>query len=110
MTGVRNMNIGERSVEPKLIVPKKAKEVVEKTATKTVEVTINILKWIFIILVIYISLVTFWGYLSAGEQFLTNVVTISVGGFWAFLFGYFGWRLGQTIENYFVNLKKKSNE
>jgi len=94
----------------KPITPQKAKHVVEKTATRTVEVTIGILKWIFIVLFIYISGVTFWGYLTAGEEFLTNVVTISVGGFWAFLFGYFGWRLGQSIELYFIKLRKKGKE
>jgi hypothetical protein len=97
-------------IDPKSITPEKAKHVVEKTATRTVEVTISVLKWVFIVLVIYISIITFWGYLTAGDEFLTNVVTISVGGFWAFLFGYFGWRLGQTIEVYFIKLKRKGHE
>ena len=44
--------------------PKKAVKVVEKTATKTVEVTIGVLKWIFIILLFFISVVTFLGYLE----------------------------------------------
>jgi hypothetical protein len=94
----------------KLRTTRNAKKVVEKTATKTVEVTIGILKWVFILLIIYISIVTFLGYITTGDQFLTNIATISVGGFWAFLFGYFGWRLGQTIENYFLKLREKGED
>jgi len=88
--------------------PKQAKKVVEKTATKTVEVTVGILKWVFILLIIYISVVTFLGYLTTGEKFLTDIATLSIGGFWGFLFGYFGWRLGQTIEDYFHKVQKQS--
>ena len=89
---------------------KKAVKVVEKTATKTVEYTVGILKWIFIILLFIISIATFLGYLERGNQFLIEVATLGVGGFWAFLFGYFGWRLGQSIEEFFQNAKKKGNE
>ena len=92
------------------IYPKKAVKVVEKTATKTVEYTIGILKWIFIILILIISIATFLGYLERGNQFLIEVATLGVGGFWAFLFGYFGWRLGQSIEEFFQRAKKKGNE
>lgn len=84
---------------------KKAKIVVKKTATKTVKFTFGILIWIFIILIVYISFATLLGYLYQGNQFLTNIATISIGGFWAFLFGYFGWRLGQSIEEYFNQAK-----
>ena len=94
----------------KKISPKKAVKVVEKTATKTVEYTIGILKWIFIILIAYVSIVTFLGYLYQGNKFITDIATLSVGGFWAFLFGYFGWRLGQSIEEFFQSVKRKSEE
>jgi hypothetical protein len=91
------------------IAPDGTKEAVEKTATKTVEVTIGIIKWAFIIIVSYISIVTFLGYLSAGTSFLTNVATLSVGGFWGFLFGYFGWRLGESIELFFNKKFRRNN-
>ena len=90
--------------------PKKAVKVVEKTATRTVEFTIGVLKWIFIILLFVISIATFLGYLERGNQFLVEIATLGVGGFWAFLFGYFGWRLGQSIEEFFQAAKKKGNE
>jgi hypothetical protein len=96
-------------LDRKQIDPKKAKKVMEKTATKTVELTFGFLKWMFIILIVYITIITFWGYIATGQQFLTNVATLSVGGFWGFLFGYFGWRLGQSIEEFFNKKFKKRN-
>jgi hypothetical protein len=94
-------------MKTKTINKKKAKEVVGKTATKTVTYTIHAIKLIFIILIIYITGITVYGYLSTGQEFLTTVATLSVGGFWAFFFGYFGWRLGQSIEEYFLEISKK---
>jgi hypothetical protein len=83
----------------------KARDFAQSTAKKTVEVTSHILKWVFILLVAYISIVTIYGYLSSGEEYLNNIATLSVGGFWAFFFGYFGWRLGQSLEDYLVKRK-----
>lgn len=33
---------------------------------------------------------------------MKTITSLSLGGFWAFFFGYFGWRIGQEIENYFI--------
>jgi len=86
----------------------KAKKVVGETASKTVKVTITMIKIIFIIIIIYtVAISIFLFFKTDTEQFLTNVATLSVGGFWAFFLGYFGWRMGQTIELYLLNLKKK---
>jgi hypothetical protein len=84
---------------------KKAKEFAQTTAKVTMEVTSHILKIIFILLVAYIGIVTLYGYLNSGEEYLNTIATLSVGGFWAFFFGYFGWRLGQSLEDYLVKRK-----
>lgn len=81
----------------------KAKKVVGKTANTTIKITKHFVRWVFFLLVIYISGVTVYGYIVSGSEFLTSIITLSVGGFWAFFFGYFGWRLGQSIEEYFLN-------
>jgi len=87
----------------------KAKRMVGETATRTVRFTIKIVKLIFILIIAYTALVTIWIYLNSDpETFFTNIATISVGGFWAFFLGYFGWRLGQSIEVYFYDLKGKN--
>lgn len=86
----------------------KAKKVVGETATKTVKATKTVVKIIFILIIIYTFFISIYLFLTTDpEQFLTNVATISVGGFWAFFLGYFGWRMGETVESHFRSMKKK---
>lgn len=77
----------------------KAKEAVKETTKKT----IHILRWIFILLIIYVSTIIIIGFLSEGWDMIKTIATLSTGGFFGFLFGYFGWRLGQSIENYLID-------
>jgi len=85
----------------------KAMKVVEETASKTVKFTWTIIKIVFISVIIYTVVVTLLLFLQTGvEDFLKNVATISVGGFWAFFLGYFGWRMGQISEEYFTKMRK----
>jgi hypothetical protein len=85
----------------------KAKKVIKKATTKTIKFYKNLLIAIFIIIIIYTVFVSIWAFINAGADFLTNIATLSVGGFWAFFLGYFGWRMGQTIEEYFTNIRIK---
>jgi len=85
----------------------KAKKMVGETAAKTVKFTMTMIKIVFVLILIYTALVAIWIYLKSDpEKFLTDVVTFSIGGFWAFFLGYFGWRLGQSIEVYFYDIRK----
>ena len=87
----------------------RAKKIVEKTATGTVKFTITIVKIVFVLILAYtiiISLYLFFNSEDQGQWLFTNIATISVGGFWAFFLGYFGWRMGQIIENYFMHMRK----
>ena len=93
----------------KITAKDKAKKAVEKTAQTTIKFTATMVKIIFIIIIIFTIFVTLWQYFFVNrEQFLSTIATVSVGGFWAFFLGYFGWRMGQTIEVYFHDLKKKN--
>ena len=95
---------------PKKINKEKAKKVIEETATKTVRFTMKTVIIVFVTIVFYTVAVTLFGFFRSGEDFLTilqNIATISVGGFWAFFLGYFGWRMGETVEHYLISMKKK---
>ena len=86
----------------------KAMKAVGKTASTTYKATITMVKVVFVLIIVYTYLVSLYIFLTSDrEQFLTNIATISVGGFWAFFLGYFGWRMGQTIEVYLHTIKKK---
>ena len=92
---------------PQRISKEKARRVLGKTATKTVQFTKKTVIIIFVLIIVYTIVVTMLGIIKSGADFLENIATISVGGFWAFFLGYFGWRLGQTIETYLVSMRKK---
>lgn len=89
----------------------RAKKVVEKTASTTVKFTKTIVKIIFILIIVYTIIVSLYIFFTteSRDEFVTNIATISVGGFWAFFLGYFGWRMGQTIEEYLSHIRKKNN-
>jgi uncharacterized membrane protein len=83
----------------------KAKKVIKEATSKTIKFYKHLLIVIFILIIVYTIVISIFAFLEAGTNFLTNVATISVGGFWAFFLGYFGWRMGQTIEEYFKKIK-----
>jgi len=89
----------------------RAKKMVEKTASTTVKFTKTMVKIVFVFIIVYTIIISVYIFFTIEhrEDFLSNIATISVGGFWAFFLGYFGWRMGQTIEEYFIHLKKKNN-
>ena len=83
----------------------KAKKVIKEATNRTIKFYKNLLVVIFILIIVYTIVVSFFAFLEAGVNFLTNVATISVGGFWAFFLGYFGWRMGQIVEESFKKVK-----
>lgn len=86
----------------------KAKIMMEKTASKTVKFTFTMLKVIFVMVIIYTIIISIYILFTPdAKDFLINIATLSIGGFWAFFLGYFGWRMAESIENYFIHMKKK---
>jgi hypothetical protein len=84
---------------------RKAMQVVEKT---TLKVTKTIFIFVFFVMIIVTVIYSIYTFLSSKNlaSFLEGILTLGIGGFWAFFLGYFGWRMGQTIEIYFHNLRK----
>jgi len=86
----------------------KAKTIVKKTADKTAKLTRTLIILIFGVMIIYTIFMTAYLIYSSGiSGFLTNIATLSIGGFWAFFLGYFGWRMGQIIEEYYSQIRRK---
>lgn len=67
---------------------------------KTVSTTMSLLRWIFLIILIYVVLTMLWGFWDRGGEYIRDIATLSIGGFFAFFLGYFGWRLGQELEEW----------
>ena len=91
----------EEEPQPK----RKAIHVVEKT---TLMVTKTIFIFVFVIMIIVTVVYSVYTFISSRNlaDFLEGILGLGISGFWAFFLGYFGWRMGQTIELYFHNLRK----
>ena len=66
----------------------------------TVKTTSHLILWTFFIISLYIIVTTAYGFYIQGFAFLDGIVTLSVGGFFAFFMGYFGWRLAESMEGW----------
>ena len=47
------------------------------------------------------------GLLLTNEEYIQQIVTLSIGGFLGFFMGYFGWRAAMLVEEHFIKLSKK---
>jgi len=55
----------------------------------------------------YVVVSIFLLMLSNQQEFLTQIVVYSVGGFFAFFMGFFGYNLAQQVTVYFTDKIKK---
>ena len=83
----------------------KTRRIVKQSADTTISVTRHFVIWLFLILVVGVTAITILSYISSGID-ISTIASLGIGGFWAFFFGYFGWRLAEELETYFKWRKK----
>jgi len=64
---------------------------------KTVRVTIYALRWIFLLIFLFISIGIFVLFITGGQNYIQIILGYSITGFFTFFMGYFGWILAQGI-------------
>ena len=69
----------------------------EEIPLKTMKVTIYALRWIFLLVFLFISVGIFALFLTGGENYVQAILGYSITGFFTFFMGYFGWILAQNI-------------
>ena len=69
----------------------------EEIPFATVKVTMHALRWIFLIIFVYITVSIVLLIIQGGNEFITNIVVYSVTGFFTFFMGYFGWMFARSI-------------
>ena len=63
----------------------------------TVHVTMNALRWVFLLIFIYLAIGTFVMLVQDGAGSVKNIIIYSVTGFITFFMGYFGWIIARDI-------------
>ena len=63
----------------------------------TMKVTIRMLKWIFVLIFIYIAVSIVFLIAQGGDEQIRNIIVYSVSGFFTFFMGYFGWMFARSV-------------
>lgn len=69
----------------------------EDLPVKTMKVTIYALRWIFLLIFLFITIGIFVLFISGGQDYVQVILGYSIAGFFTFFMGYFGWILAQGI-------------
>jgi len=64
---------------------------------RTMKVTLHALRWIFMLIFLFITVGIFVLFLTGGENYIQIILGYSIAGFFTFFMGYFGWVLAQSI-------------
>ena len=73
------------------------KNLFEDLPVKTMKVTIHALRWVFLLIFLFIITGIFALFLTGGMDYIQIVLGYSIAGFFTFFMGYFGWILAQGI-------------
>ena len=65
--------------------------------TKTMRVTIHALRWVFLLIFIFMIIGILALFLTGAENHIQNILGYSIAGFFTFFMGYFGWILAQGV-------------
>jgi Zn-dependent protease with chaperone function len=69
----------------------------EEIPFKTMKVTLHALKWIFLLIFLFITIGIFVLFLTGGQNYMQVILGYSIAGFFTFFMGYFGWMLAVSI-------------
>jgi hypothetical protein len=79
----------------------------EEIPLKTMKVTIHALRWVFLLIFLFISAGIFALLVTGGEENVQMIVSYSITGFFTFFMGYFGWMFAQSIMELIAGNKEK---
>jgi len=69
----------------------------EELPSKTVRLTVHALRWVFLLVFLFITVGIFALFITGGQSYIQTILGYSITGFFTFFMGYFGWLLAQSI-------------
>ena len=82
----------------------------EELPFTTMKITLRMLKWIFVIIFIYIAMSIIFLIVQGGDEQIRNIVLYSVSGFFTFFMGYFGWMFARSVSEIVGGKKIQGDE
>jgi len=81
----------------------------EDLPLKTMKVTIYALRWMFLLIFLFIIVGIFILFITGGQSYAQIILGYSIAGFFTFFMGYFGWILAQGIIDMIVGRVDKDD-
>ncbi|HDO19457.1 MAG TPA: hypothetical protein ENG74_01890 [Thermoplasmatales archaeon] len=85
------------------------REIVSCIPTKTLALTIYAFRWFLFLILVYIVISVTVMLFTQSYNFLQQIVTLSIGGFFGFFMGYFGWLFAHQITTWLSGKKKEKD-
>ena len=96
--------------KPSMINKKNKKLDLEELPFTTMKITIRMVKWIFVIIFLYIAVSIFFLIIQGGDEQIRNIIVYSVSGFFTFFMGYFGWMFARSVIEVVAGKKPRSDD
>jgi hypothetical protein len=82
----------------------------EELPFKTIKLTVHALKWIFLLIFLFITIGIFILFITGGDNYMQLILGYSIAGFFTFFMGYFGWTLAISIMELISGKSYKNEE
>jgi len=76
----------------------------------TMKITLRMVKWIFVMIFIYIAISIIVLIIQGGDEQIRNILVYSVSGFFTFFMGYFGWMFARSVSEIVGGKKMQGDE
>lgn len=85
------------------------KDFICKIPMRTIAITMYALRWFLFLILVYIIISVTVMLLTESYTFLQQIVTLSIGGFFGFFMGYFGWLFAHQITTWLSGKKREKD-
>lgn len=82
----------------------------DQAVDTTIEISTHVVKYSLVVVLVYLVITMLYLIYTKRETFFENIATWSIGGFWAFFMGYFGWLFAESITKSFSRKIKKGSD
>jgi hypothetical protein len=82
-------------------------DILYKIPTKTLMITTYAVRWLLFLILVYVVISVSVMFLTRSYEFLQQIVTLSLGGFFGFFMGYFGWIFAHQLTMWLKGKKKE---
>jgi len=85
----------------------RSKDILYHLPIKTFTLTIYAFRWFLFLILVYVLISLTVMFFTESYEFLRQIVTLSLGGFFGFFMGYFGWLFAHQVVVWLSGKKKE---